>query len=406
MKDAWRKWLAEIAQRITHRSDSTSVLVLVECTLPFLLLLMGLHLYAAQDPALSRLYDARWLWPSLWAQAALIVWLTLLGTIALRLRKDARRRPWLVQMAIFPAGVGVLLLSMGFGLKDTPMCTIALGEFVFLRSLFPTRKLKGVMLASLLILLGNEWATHTGRLPYAPLLAAPIYQGEGMHGWWALWTRILYLCAAYPVAGWFLLMSATMHRNRVALARIARTDPLTGVANRREFMAQLTQLTQTAQAAQSPSGPAQPMAIVMLDVDHFKHINDRHGHAAGDEVLACIGRILRTHTRAGVDLAARFGGEEFVLLLPGLSAHDAGRLAQRILDGLRKEAFVSGGQGFEVTLSAGTAQVQGQDIGAALKQADDNLYRAKAAGRNQIVMPGHGARSHGPSEHVTAHPPA
>lgn len=403
MKAALHKWLAEIAQRITHRSDSTSVLVLVECTLPFLLLLMGLHLYAAHDPALARLYNAEWLWPSLWAQAALIVWLTLLGTIALRLRKDARRRPWLVQMAIFPAGVGVLLLSMGFGLKDTPMCTIALGEFVFLRSLFPTRKLKGVMLTSLLILLGNEWATQTGALPYAPLLAAPLYQGEGMHGWWALWTRILYLCAAYPVAGWFLLMSVTMHRNRAALERIARTDALTGVANRREFMAKMTQM---AQAVHSPSAPAQPMAVVMLDVDHFKHINDRHGHAAGDEVLARIGRILRTHTRAGIDLAARFGGEEFVLLLPGLNAHDAGRLAQRILDALRKEAFVSGGRGFEVTLSAGTAQVQGQDFGAALKQADDNLYRAKAAGRNQIVMPGRDAPSHGPSLHVTAHPPA
>jgi diguanylate cyclase (GGDEF)-like protein len=381
MSSAVKNWLAELERRITNRSDSTSALVLVECTLPFLILLLAMQLYAALNAELAPLYSARWLWPSLWAQALLIGWLSIMGAVAMRWKTDKRPMSWLVQLTIFPAGLGVLLLSLSFGVKDTPICTIVMAEFVFLRSLFPVRNLKYFMATALSMIVLNEWAVHQGWLTYAPLLAKPIYEGSTMSWWWVLWTRTLYLCAAYPVTGWFFFLSNTMYRNRIALKELARTDTLTGVVNRREFMSRLE-----SQAAQQIASDSHVLSIVMFDVDHFKHVNDTHGHQAGDAVLARLGQILRDHAREHIDTAARLGGEEFVLMLPGLGAGEAQRVAERVSTALRLERFQTGEQSFSVTQSVGVAQVMGGQVFAALKEADDNLYRAKQAGRNRIVV--------------------
>ena len=134
-----------------------------------------------------------------------------------------------------------------------------------------------------------------------------------------------------------------MQRRRAELETLVRTDALTGLANRREFMTQLERESHR----QARSG--RPMSVVLFDVDHFKQVNDRWGHPMGDEVLARIGSLLRGHTRDQVDTAARYGGEEFVLLLPDTGVNEACLVAEKIAVRLRAERFSANGQGFQVT---------------------------------------------------------
>jgi diguanylate cyclase (GGDEF)-like protein len=379
MKVRLAAWLSRMERLIVNRRDSTSSLVLIEWSLPFLLLLLGMQLYAASDAKLSPLYQESWLWPTLWAQVSLIAWLVCMGAVAWCMRDNKRPLSWLVQLTVLPTGWGMLLLTVGHGQKDTTMCMLLLSEFVLMRSLFPLRQLKCLLVGSLLILLGSEWLTMRNWMPYAPMLAEPLYRGYGMSWWWSLWSRTLYLCAALPLSGWFFFLASTLHRNRLALENVARTDLLTGLTNRREFMDRLER--ESHRHARS----LRPLSIVMCDVDHFKRINDSHGHPAGDEVLARIGAILRTSTRAQIDAAARYGGEEFVLLLPETDLHGARMVAEKITAALRQETFRADGQTFKVTLSAGVAEVVHGDTNWALKVADDNLYQAKQAGRDHII---------------------
>ncbi|SCB21678.1 diguanylate cyclase [Cupriavidus alkaliphilus] len=164
-----------------------------------------------------------------------------------------------------------------------------------------------------------------------------------------------------------------------ALRTLAETDALTGLANRRVF------------AARFAAEPL-PIAVVMLDIDHFKSINDRWGHASGDVVLRAVADALRSGVRKA-DLPARLGGEEFAVLLPGTGVDDAaavaGHLRQR-LEGLRCEPAPHAGstEPIRFTASFGVAGLAPGDHGnldALLIAADRRLYQAKANGRNQVV---------------------
>ena len=125
--------------------------------------------------------------------------------------------------------------------------------------------------------------------------------------------------------------------------------------------------------------------LALIDLDHFKQVNDRWGHPMGDEVLARIGQLLRSHTRVQVDTAARYGGEEFILLLPDTGVNEACLVAEKITARLREERFVADGGAFNVTQSVGIAQVVQGDVDEALRAADRNLYQAKQAGRDRMV---------------------
>ena len=160
----------------------------------------------------------------------------------------------------------------------------------------------------------------------------------------------------------------------------ANYDALTGLANRHSFWGRLHTVLDCAATEH------RVVSLCLLDVDNFKEINDKYGHAAGDQVLEALGAILRTELRAS-DLSARLGGDEFTFVLPDTGAHDATRLAERILDRLRTQAFGVGAETgpFLVTASLGLAQSHlGTDAKALMDSADQALYRAKAAGRNRV----------------------
>jgi len=169
-----------------------------------------------------------------------------------------------------------------------------------------------------------------------------------------------------------------------ALQRQATRDELTGLYNRRHLNEALPGLVALAQRQQ------QPLAVVIIDLDHFKAVNDRHGHPAGDTLLAAFGELLATQRRKS-DTACRYGGEEFCLLLPRTSAETARRLVQALLRRWCKQVFSFAGQTLPPqSFSAGVADSLGCPGPPArlLKAADDRLLAAKRAGRNRVLAEG------------------
>ncbi|MDW8206441.1 MAG: diguanylate cyclase [Chloroherpetonaceae bacterium] len=159
------------------------------------------------------------------------------------------------------------------------------------------------------------------------------------------------------------------------LAALATTDGMTGLANHRAFQEELTH--QIARVSRSRA----PLALMLLDVDHFKHYNDTFGHPAGDEVLKGVAQILSTRVREG-DYAARYGGEEFAVILQDTDAETALLVAERVRAAV--EAFPFPNR--QVTVSIGVAlYAAGENADAVIERADVALYEAKSAGRNRVV---------------------
>jgi diguanylate cyclase (GGDEF)-like protein len=181
----------------------------------------------------------------------------------------------------------------------------------------------------------------------------------------------------------------TLAANQHLLAeteKLARTDPLTALPNRRQFF-------RSGEAALTESrGSGQPLALLALDVDHFKRINDQGGHQLGDTVLREVAQCCRASLR-NTDLAARIGGEEFALLLPATDLAQAQQLAERLRQEIAALQLPAA-----VTVSIGCAELSPEmgSVDALLARADEALYAAKENGRNRVssarrslLTPGH-----------------
>ena len=155
------------------------------------------------------------------------------------------------------------------------------------------------------------------------------------------------------------------------LTAMAWSDGLTGLANRRRLDADLAE----------HDGGARPTAAIMVDIDHFKEINDRYGHAFGDEVLRTVGEAVAEQVRHD-DVVYRYGGEEFCVLLPGATPDDATAVAQRIVTAARTVELPDGRH---VTVSVGVAGASRGDATGAIRRADRALYSAKELGRDRAV---------------------
>lgn len=163
------------------------------------------------------------------------------------------------------------------------------------------------------------------------------------------------------------------------LHRLSTTDPLTGALNRRRFE-ELAEIERR-RAARSGS----PMALLILDIDHFKRVNDRFGHAAGDAAIRMLSHICQTTLRPG-DLFGRWGGEEFVIALPETSLPGAIKTAERLREIIAKGEFLANGKPRSITVSIGAAGLLRDELAVdhAINRADRALYRAKQSGRNRV----------------------
>ena len=166
------------------------------------------------------------------------------------------------------------------------------------------------------------------------------------------------------------------------LEKLSRHDELTGLYNRRAMMESLfVEMSRSRRYAF-------PLCAVMIDLDHFKEVNDRHGHMVGDEVLARTAKIIRNGIRA-TDVPARYGGEEFCLILPNSDRDQAFEFADRIRERLSKEIIKSkDGHEIRLTMSAGVSLFdrEADDEASLVERADQALYQAKREGRNRVCF--------------------
>jgi diguanylate cyclase (GGDEF)-like protein len=187
------------------------------------------------------------------------------------------------------------------------------------------------------------------------------------------------LAAILPVIGTTIFLLLCFERIRGEFERAAATDYLTGLPNRRTVTAAMAAAHATATRV------ATPLAVAVIDIDHFKSVNDQHGHAAGDHALRHVAAILAAAAPAGA-LVGRHGGEEFVTLLPHHDGEHARAVAEHLRSEIARQACVAGDRQLTLTVSIGIgiATAADRDHDDMLRRADDALYAAKANGRNRV----------------------
>lgn len=307
-------------------------------------------------------------WPVAVAGTAGIA--TLVALFTLMFRTGVNRRFRDPSLATEQAAAAILFLA--FIMYHAGPAREAFTLFYPLVMLFGALRLSAARLAALSVL---SLAAHGTMLHFTWLREQEFMDIE------AAVTEFAVLMVALP---WFAAMGGYVNRLRARLAQaneklaealgriqdIAVRDELTGTFNRRFLMETLAR--EHARAARLGGR----LSLCMIDVDHFKQVNDRLGHAAGDrtlqEVAAIAARCLR-----GADVFGRFGGEEFLALLPDTERQGAVQVAERIRSCVQAETAV--------TVTIGVAQSAGEDLHALLARADQALYRGKAAGRNRVV---------------------
>lgn len=169
-----------------------------------------------------------------------------------------------------------------------------------------------------------------------------------------------------------------LQERNAALEQLSHTDSLTGLYNRRYLAEELDRRRNDSLRHQYP------LSVALLDLDHFKHVNDTHGHSAGDQVLQVFADHLQRELRAG-DVGGRWGGEEFLLILPHTDLAGAVAVADRIRSATAAEPVAVDGRSITVTVSGGCALGPGESPEAVVQLADAGLYEAKLAGRNRIA---------------------
>ncbi len=191
---------------------------------------------------------------------------------------------------------------------------------------------------------------------------------------------LLPIFVAGPISVWVGRTGLQLTRAQQNLRRLADTDPLTGLSNRRFFFSSASNILSSHQDSQRES------TLLIIDADHFKDLNDQYGHAAGDRALINIAEVLLASFRES-DLTCRVGGEEFAVLLPGVATDRAKYMAQRVLDKIADSPIVYGNAIITFSVSCGITSIRpGDTLAGAFKRADDAMYRAKEQGRNRIEL--------------------
>jgi diguanylate cyclase (GGDEF)-like protein len=274
-----------------------------------------------------------------------------------------------------PVPIRALVLSLGS--LAVPVAAVLLfpdwaqdeqGVLIWLASLVPA-----FLLAYYRGLRGVALALAGGMVVLALTQVAVLVLGKTAPNWYLLLAVVAVyvgICIALAV------FAEILHRERRAAESLALVDALTGLPNRRHADV-------TLDAHFAAAGRGSPLTVVMFDLDHFKQVNDRHGHEAGDVALRAFGDVLRRNTRR-MDLSARFGGEEFISILGGSDIPPAAALAERVRAGIEAERFPWGA----LTVSAGVAAYE-EGMGSyeiLVATADRALYAAKEGGRNRVAV--------------------
>ncbi|HJV86415.1 MAG TPA: diguanylate cyclase [Noviherbaspirillum sp.] len=238
----------------------------------------------------------------------------------------------------------------------------------------PSQRVPYAMLSTVFLMVACVSLTRIYLILNAPQITSLVQEDLGIR-------MMMLINIVLVIVLWFSVLLITHMRIERELEEArskaefaARTDGLTGLKNRHHFEAEIRREIERA------SRYGHPVSLVMFDIDHFKHVNDQHGHLVGDEILVELARRVSTVTRAS-DLLCRWGGEEFVLLMPATD-DNALKAAETLRRHIEQHAFPQVGK---ITISAGLAQLRpGDDPASWMRRADNALYRAKSRGRNRV----------------------
>lgn len=327
-----------------------------------------------------------WIWPQLAAfqQYVILLLMVVFSCLGLRFADGflnlSEHEPKLHRLVrvLYLSGLPLLLLTI-FLMRQQDTATFA---FVF-----------ALVFSVVMVWIGFVAIRHD-RVPGRYFLAAALTSMAGISTTTlTVWFGLAYSPFSFHAAGWgvvaegillALALAYRMRQNqqaRLQAESLARTDSLTGLLNRRAFLEHAGPIWSTARRSQ------RPLAAIMVDIDFFKAINDTHGHAMGDEVLQAVSRLLTDVCRSG-DILARWGGEEFVVLLPETSAAQAALLAERLRTDIASLRMGSPRNPMRLSASFGIAERNGHETLAELiHEADEWLYRAKQSGRNRVAGP-------------------
>jgi len=234
----------------------------------------------------------------------------------------------------------------------------------------------GAVLAIPVLLAGLVFAFRALAAVFRPHAVLAVVQGDNSFN---AGSAVLYQMVA--LAFQLTLVALVVSQFVTELRNASRYDSLTGLLNRRAFEEALDDEVQRSRRL------GEPFSVLMVDADHFKDINDRDGHAAGDRALQHLGTLLAAHMR-DIDRVGRYGGEEFVVMLPGTAQHDAFVTAERLREKVQGLPPRWQDRALALTISIGVSEWRGDedDLASLLARADAALYQAKEAGRNCVAV--------------------
>lgn len=360
-------------------TPNARVLAAIWSSTPFFLIYLCVHGYALASTGIRQGLNVG-------AMAGLQA-LLVLGTV-INLAIGARLWPRCWQDE--PADGASLLVCLNIGLVFTALAVCAgtftagtnlilVGVLTIGLMLFELRPMVIAYVVCSGVMLVHDLAVLLHGAPYAPALSAGVFVDGRATWWFTAWRQYVLYVGSAALIGLLLMLFARLDRLHENLTRLSYTDGLTGLANRRRFM----EVLEAELARQARGG--HELCLLLIDADHFKDINDHHGHHAGDAVLRELATILMASVRAPADLPARLGGEEFAVILPDTRVDEARRVAERLREQVATHVFEDRDTRLRVTISIGLVAARGLNLGTLLQRADEALYRAKQTGRNRVV---------------------
>lgn len=303
-------------------------------------------------------------------------------TAALKRRKISDRWPLLEDFIIFSYVIVVFSQAWLSGTHFTGGMLLMMIGVYMTSALADIRKIYRAHIGVVVIFVLVCIAEGSGYFHYAPLFARPPFNADGssLPAWF--WIQIAQITALLVLTRIGIMATKRWVERENLFREMSTIDGLTRLTNRRSFIersqSQFTRASRT---------PVTGISCIMIDIDHFKKINDTLGHPAGDTVLIETAALLMAEARAH-DEVARYGGEEFAILLPATTLAEAAKIAERLRESIARQTIIIDRKATRVTASFGVASFPAagiHSIGDLLKAADEALYKAKGGGRNRVV---------------------
>ncbi|MCC2636806.1 MAG: hypothetical protein K0Q68_525 [Moraxellaceae bacterium] len=373
----WRETLAAVLEWSPVDKGQIMMLMLVPVLVQYQLWAWAV----LQRPDREELVNVAALTRLMWSEALLAVGAVLLIGLGRWLRRHWPDTLWFQHVSAQYYTLTLCYLGYQVGMNAISTGIVLLGAPVFGFIVMNRRVIWPATTTALVGTLGLSYCSALGYLPYAPVMVQPttpaseLFHLNSMLGFAAPHFIIILLLADQTLSWW--------RQREDTIRELSRTDALTGLNNRRAIMEMLDKEV----ARTRRHGP--PLAVVILDLDHFKKINDSWGHPTGDRVLQQAAQVLRQCIRQ-TDVVGRYGGEEFMIVLPDTTLEGAAVLIERCRAQLAA-AIITADSGETFTISASFGLVGNEQnmvlaSEALIKLADDALYRAKAGGRNRVEI--------------------